>query len=49
MTNRRFHRLSSLEPSVLLPSQRLVLAAMNDHHLEIVMIDATKSKINMLD
>ena len=46
MANRRFHRLSSLEPSALLPGQRLVLAAMNDLHPRIVTIHAAKAQIN---
>lgn len=41
MANRRFYRLSSLEPSALLPGQRLVLAAMND--LTIDTLRETKS------
>jgi hypothetical protein len=46
MTNRRFYRLSSLEPSALLLGQRLVLAAMDDLHLGIVTIHAPKAQIN---
>ena len=46
VANRWFYRLSSLEPAALLLGQRLVLAAMNDLHLGIVTIDATKAQIN---